>query len=75
MKTHFITKAMSWEKAVKFMQEGGAIRRKSWRVDDFLYLKDGVLFCDGGYEYLSLLQGTNGSWYGLTLDVWELKAI
>ncbi len=53
---------MKWREAVKFMLKGGRITRKSWLVDDYLYMKDNILFCDGGYEYLEYLQNVSGEW-------------
>lgn len=53
---------MNWKKAVKYMRDGGRITRKSWLKDYYLYIEDGVLFCDGGFEYLEYLPCTRGEW-------------
>ena len=59
---------MNWAEAVEFMQKDPANRgtRKHWLRADYLYMKNGVLYCDADYEYLHLLRNTNGQWF-----VWE----
>jgi len=53
---------MKWYKAVEYMEKGGKITRKSWLANDFLFLRNGVLFCDGEFPYLKLLKNTSGEW-------------
>jgi len=57
---------MNWAEANKHMAKGGKVCRKSWLRYDHLYLKEGVLMCDAGMEYLPLckkLFNTSGKWY------------
>jgi len=54
---------MNWKQAVKHMEQGGSVRRKSWLPGDFLFIRDGKLFCDGGFEYLAYLKSVSGRWY------------
>ena len=53
---------MKWTKAVEYMQKGGRVTRKHWLEWDYLYIKNNVLFCDGGFEYLPYLTNTKGKW-------------
>jgi hypothetical protein len=53
---------MNWKQAVKHMYQGGRITRKSWLPDDYLYIHNHILYCDGGYEYLEYLTTTQGEW-------------
>lgn len=56
-----------WFGAVSWMKKGGMIRRKTWPIDDFLFIKNGELFCDGGFNYLGYLKSTKGNWYCLPM--------
>ena len=53
---------MTWREAVKYMEQGGRITRKHWLINDYLYLQNGKLMCDGHYEYLEYLNSTKGQW-------------
>jgi hypothetical protein len=53
---------VNWEDAVKYMRYGYKARRKSWLVDDYIFMKHGVLFCDGGFEYIEYITSTSGQW-------------
>ena len=53
---------MTWKQAVEHMRQGGKVTRKHWLINDYLYLKEGVLFCDGNFEYLEYLKSTAGIW-------------
>jgi len=53
---------MTWKEAYKKMKQGKRITRKSWLKNDYLYLDNGVLMCDGGFDYLPLLKSTVGKW-------------
>ncbi len=46
-----ISKLMNWKQAYRRMEQGGAIKRRSWLAQDYLYLRDGEIYCDGGFPY------------------------
>jgi len=54
-------KTINWKEAVKEMRKGKKIKKKSWHNGDYLYLADGTLYCDGGFDYLDMLH-TQGKW-------------
>ena len=54
---------MNWAEAVGYMSVSGMVTRKHWLKDDFLYMKNGILFDDGGNRYLDRLTCTHGKWY------------
>jgi hypothetical protein len=63
---------MNYQTALKYMEKGGKIKRKSWLKNDYLYLKDGLLYCDGDFPYLSIPSVLktknrlfNGEWIGI----------
>ena len=46
---------MIFLEAIVMMREGYKVKRKIWLEDDFIYMKQGILYCDGDFEYESYL--------------------
>lgn len=46
---------MNFLNAIMMMQDGYKVRRKKWLKDDFIYLKEKTLLCDGEYPFLKML--------------------
>lgn len=46
---------MIFLEAIMLMNKGHRVKRKRWLKDDFIYMKRGVLYCDGEYPYLDYL--------------------
>lgn len=44
------------------MKRGGKITRKSWLKYDYLYIFEGILYCDGGFPFIHLKRITVGNW-------------
>jgi hypothetical protein len=63
------SKPLTWLEAVKYMKRGGKVRRKSWLPFDYLYLKDGLIYCDGGFPYLTVCKQPNRLKTGLWVKV------
>ena len=45
---------MKWDEAYQYMLSGGKIKRENWLKNDYLYIKDNIVYCDGGYPYISI---------------------
>lgn len=46
---------MIFLEAIMLMNKGYRVKRKRWLRDDFIYMKQEVLYCDGEFEYESYL--------------------
>jgi hypothetical protein len=55
-KENNVTKTMGFVEAVRALKSGKKITRKSWGKEDFLYMEDAKIFCDGGFSYQELLK-------------------
>lgn len=46
------TSTMDYDTAIKLMKEGKKVKRIAWTFRKYIYLSDGVILEDDGYEYL-----------------------
>lgn len=44
-------KFFNFDKAVKLMLKGVKIKHKCWKKSDYIFIENGKIFCDGGFEY------------------------
>lgn len=46
---------MLFLEAIMLMNKGYKVKRKNWLRDDFIYIKKGILYCDGEFSYINYL--------------------
>jgi len=44
---------MTFRQAVASMSQGNKVRRKTWLKDDYIYIENDVIYCDGGFSYIT----------------------
>lgn len=47
---------MTFAEAVEVMKYGSKVQRKIWLEDDYLFIENGVLMCDGGFPFITYLK-------------------
>lgn len=53
-----------WNKAYVYMLAGHKITSVEWEKDDYIYMENNVIYCDGGFPYLEHLakEIIDGQW-------------
>ena len=50
---------MNFREAVTKMALGKKVRRKTWLKDDYIYIENNVIYCDGGFSYLTYFRSAD----------------
>ena len=54
----------TWNEAYKYMLCGHKVTNVEWKEDDYLYMENFIIYCDGGFDYREYLtkEMMNGQW-------------
>lgn len=53
------TKNLNFKQAVEYVFLGYKVKRKRWLKNDFIYMNNNIIYCDGEYEYITYLKNAD----------------